>query len=41
MFLREGQTGGIFVFVVPKGESLDRDKHFKAWFMSLGKSCEC
>lgn len=29
-------TWGIDCFVVPPGEQLDREKHWKAWFMSLG-----
>ena len=35
-----GVLGGIDVYVLPKGET-PKKKYFRAWFMALGKYCEC
>lgn len=33
--------GGVDLFVLRKGEKLDRGKHFRAWCMKIPEGCEC
>ena len=33
--------GGENVYAVPKGERLDTEKHFVAWFMEMPNKCQC
>lgn len=33
--------GGVNVYAVPRGEKLDRAKHYIAWFMQLPERCCC
>jgi hypothetical protein len=37
----EYALGGVNCYVVPEGETLDREKHFEAWFMELTDCCAC
>lgn len=37
-------TDGVDLFVVPRGQTLDRDRegpHWKAWFLELPDTCAC
>jgi len=39
-----GKLGGTNVYVHPRSvmkDKIDHKKHFAAWFMAIGKVCEC
>ena len=39
-----GKLGGTNVYVHPRSvtkDKIDHKKHFAAWFMAIGKICEC
>jgi hypothetical protein len=36
-----GPLGGMNCYAVPKGEELDHEKHFVAWYMELTDRCMC
>ena len=35
------ELGGVTLYIRPLDETLDREKHFSAWFMELTDSCCC
>lgn len=39
--LDTGKMHGTNIYAVPKGEKLDHDKHFIAWFMEIPNHCCC